>query len=75
MYYYCRDTSNRTLSTGYHKHEEKKSQQEKKYKLLNISFRKPTSKCNVFKLLLSTVIFLIYFYYIFYYYIIYYYII
>ncbi|XP_035737523.1 rab5 GDP/GTP exchange factor-like isoform X1 [Vespa mandarinia] len=38
------DTSNRTLSTGYHKHEEKKSQQEKKYKLLNISFRKPTSK-------------------------------
>ncbi|KAF7403237.1 hypothetical protein HZH68_006031 [Vespula germanica] len=44
------DTSNKTLPTGYHKHEEKKSQQEKKYKLLNISFRKPTSKCNVFKL-------------------------
>ncbi|KAI4483118.1 hypothetical protein M0804_008173 [Polistes exclamans] len=38
------DTSNKTLPTGYHKHEEKKSQQEKKYKLLNISFRKPASK-------------------------------
>ncbi|KAI4501376.1 hypothetical protein M0802_003749 [Mischocyttarus mexicanus] len=38
------DTSNKTLSTGHHKHEEKKSQQEKKYKLLNISFRKPASK-------------------------------
>ncbi|XP_043500616.1 rab5 GDP/GTP exchange factor isoform X3 [Polistes fuscatus] len=38
------DTSNKTLPTGYHKHEEKKAQQEKKYKLLNISFRKPASK-------------------------------
>lgn len=38
------DTSNRTLSSGHHKHEEKKSQQEKKYKLLNISFRKPTTR-------------------------------
>lgn len=36
---------NRSISTGIHKYsEEKKVQQEKKYKLLNISFRKPVAK-------------------------------
>lgn len=37
------DNANRPTATG-HKYEEKKVQQEKKYKLLNISFRKPTAK-------------------------------
>ncbi|XP_026829022.1 rab5 GDP/GTP exchange factor [Ooceraea biroi] len=39
------DNANRSTSAGSHKYyEEKKVQQEKKYKLLNISFRKPVAK-------------------------------
>lgn len=41
---FFRDT-NRSTNAGSHKYyEEKKVQQEKKYKLLNISFRKPVTK-------------------------------
>ncbi|XP_024870780.1 rab5 GDP/GTP exchange factor [Temnothorax curvispinosus] len=39
------DNVNRSIGAGSHKgYEEKKVQQEKKYKLLNISFRKPVAK-------------------------------
>lgn len=39
-----RDNANRLTASGSYKYEEKKVQQEKKYKLLNISFRKPVAK-------------------------------
>ncbi|XP_034180197.1 rabaptin-5-associated exchange factor for Rab5 isoform X1 [Osmia lignaria lignaria] len=38
--------SNKGTSSGHQKYEEKKVQQEKKYKLLNISFRKPVAKAQ-----------------------------
>lgn len=45
MPFFFRDNINRSTSAGSHKsYEEKKVQQEKKYKLLNISFRKPVAK-------------------------------
>lgn len=52
MYLYCafRDNANRLTAAGGHKYEEKKVQQEKKYKLLNISFRKPVAKGTLCRL-------------------------
>lgn len=44
--------SNKTAITPYQKHEEKKVQFEKKYKLLNISFRKPVAKAQGYQELL-----------------------
>jgi len=42
---FYRDNISRLTGAGSHKgYEEKKVQQEKKYKLLNISFRKPVAK-------------------------------
>ena len=38
--------SNKGTGSGHQKYEEKKVQQEKKYKLLNISFRKPVAKAQ-----------------------------
>lgn len=38
--------SNKSSISGHQKYEEKKVQQEKKYKLLNISFRKPVAKAQ-----------------------------
>ncbi|XP_032686696.1 rab5 GDP/GTP exchange factor [Odontomachus brunneus] len=38
------DNTNRLVVAGGHKYEEKKVQHEKKYKLLNLSFRKPVAK-------------------------------
>lgn len=46
-------TANRTVASTYHKYEEKKVPQEKKYKLLNISFRKPVAKAQGYQELLS----------------------
>lgn len=44
-HYLFRENINRSINTGTYKYsEEKKIQQEKKYKLLNISFRKPVAK-------------------------------
>ncbi|XP_076293526.1 rabaptin-5-associated exchange factor for Rab5 [Lasioglossum baleicum] len=43
---YDTQSLNRSLSSAQQKYEEKKVQQEKKYKLLNISFRKPTTKAQ-----------------------------
>lgn len=37
-------SSNKNAISAHQKYEEKKVQQEKKYKLLNISFRKPVAK-------------------------------
>lgn len=44
LYYVFRDNANRPVVAGGHKYEEKKVQHEKKYKLLNLSFRKPVAK-------------------------------
>jgi len=48
LYFYTllffRENINRSISAGIHKYSEEKKVQEKKYKLLNISFRKPVAK-------------------------------
>ncbi|XP_076640083.1 rabaptin-5-associated exchange factor for Rab5 [Colletes latitarsis] len=46
------NTSNKSTITAQQKYEEKKVQQEKKYKLLNISFRKPAVKAQGYQELL-----------------------
>ncbi|XP_076163237.1 rabaptin-5-associated exchange factor for Rab5 isoform X3 [Ptiloglossa arizonensis] len=40
------NTSNKSMISAHQKYEEKKVQQEKKYKILNISFRKPAAKAQ-----------------------------